>query len=316
MGYGSQTVIPCDKGPATVCNTIYCYHGDCRQEGFLPSCDCHVGWTGLECGVCCDLKCENGGTCEENFGTEFIYCNCPDNFTGLLCQDKVNATQLTEIVSTTGTSDRPPIYANAIAVTAVVCLVLLALSAICVIIAYKQRHVYLLKVINKLRWRFEKNADFDVYMAYPERDRSVASFVEGTLRVKLMEWGFNLCLPYIHFDVPGCKFENIIDKIQRSRRTMLIICRPFVQEEWTEFETQRALIETLKKSNGIIPVIYDPVDEYKRDMSPTLKHIIDSIYCMEWPRDGDQKKVEAFWTRLRNSLPKCPIKIRAEIIHV
>ena len=63
-----------------------CRHGGvCGDSG--RSCECRAGFAGDSCEVvlCDHIACLNGGSCVGGA------CSCPDGFTGLYCQDAVNA---------------------------------------------------------------------------------------------------------------------------------------------------------------------------------------------------------------------------------
>ena len=65
------------------------------------------------------------------------------------------------------------------------------------------------------------------------------------------------------------------------------------------------MTESLRKAHRIIPVIFQPIDDYRHNISPTLAHILESITYIEWPQKPDDNNAKAeFWRRLKLSLPK------------
>jgi len=108
----------CEKG-TDIDGQDFCVNGGtCREDGSV-GCQCKNGWTGPKCehrsseGAVthtCNLKCENGGVCTKgkkdlswldkvqdgqhikslaSNSNVFEHCKCPDGFTGLNCENKV-----------------------------------------------------------------------------------------------------------------------------------------------------------------------------------------------------------------------------------
>ena len=101
--------------------------------------------------------------------------------------------------------------------------------------------------------------------------------------------------------------NNIINAINQSRRTILILTPRYVQSEFTRFEYQVAQHEMLKKKHRIIPILLEDISSEKDAMDPNLKQIIKSVTYLEYPTDSDEKiekKINGFWTKLELSLPK------------
>ena len=72
-GYESPvTPLPCQHG--------VCYHDDNNRT----QCVCDPGWVGDFCDTCCDLDCENNGTCEIHEGA--LRCVCDSGYGGERCQ--------------------------------------------------------------------------------------------------------------------------------------------------------------------------------------------------------------------------------------
>ena len=100
--------------------------------------------------------------------------------------------------------------------------------------------------------------------------------------------------------------NNIINAVESSRRTILILSPRYIQSEFTRFEYQKAQTEMLKRKHKIIPILLEDITSVKPKMDKNLKGIIDSVTYLEWPgsRSENDKKIEKFWKRLTLSLPK------------
>lgn len=91
--------------------------------------------------------------------------------------------------------------------------------------------------------------------------------------------------------------------VEKSHRTILLISPQYLEEEWPRFQYWIAQHEMLKLRHLIIPVILRTVEDTNK-VDPLLKNIMDSLTCIVWPQDGNQKKVGKFWKRLELALPK------------
>ena len=96
-------------------------------------------------------------------------------------------------------------------------------------------------------------------------------------------------------------FDNILEAINNSRRTILVLSPRFLDSEWTRYEYQVALQEMLKKKHRIIPLILEDISDIE-NIDETLKQILDSITYIKWP-DND-KKEKHFWKTLQLYRPK------------
>ncbi|XP_041484309.1 neurogenic locus notch homolog protein 4-like [Lytechinus variegatus] len=68
------------------CFSEPCLHGgQCKEEVHGFSCNCRVGYGGLQCESACQTEpCINGGTCAEEIGG--YRCSCPRGFAGAHCE--------------------------------------------------------------------------------------------------------------------------------------------------------------------------------------------------------------------------------------
>lgn len=79
------------------CEILQCGYHNCSSHGVcLPSgCDCHIGWSGIDCTIPCDNKhfgkrcsqkcmCKNNAVCSSITG----YCDCQPGFKGTLCDQE------------------------------------------------------------------------------------------------------------------------------------------------------------------------------------------------------------------------------------
>ena len=79
--------------------------------------------------------------------------------------------------------------------------------------------------------------------------------------------------------------NSIAEAITESKRTILLLSPSYVEGEWPEFEVQCALKESLRRNHRIIPIVHEPLDDVKQELSATLQHITDFITCLSWPTE-------------------------------
>ncbi|XP_060577096.1 uncharacterized protein LOC132734378 isoform X2 [Ruditapes philippinarum] len=149
--------------------------------------------------------------------------------------------------------------------------------------------------------------EWDAFVSYKSHPTD-ENFVVRVLYPKLeKELGFKLCLHFRDF-VPGETISNnIINAVEGSRRTIMVLTPRYVESEFTRFEYQKAQTEMLKRKHRIIPIMLEDISEVS-DIDKNLKGIIGSVTYLEWPSTEDtsnsSKKLDKFWKRLQLSLPK------------
>ncbi|XP_033105746.1 toll-like receptor 2 [Anneissia japonica] len=136
--------------------------------------------------------------------------------------------------------------------------------------------------------------DFDVYIASSPND---FSWIRWTLIPNLEDTDdpIRLCIKERNFPIGGNIMEDIIEFIQASRKTMLILTPDFVLNEWNYFELQRAMIHALEeKQDLIIPVLLKPIED--KDLPRLLREIQLRKGFIEWTEHPLGK--ELFWKDL------------------
>ncbi|XP_045905347.1 protein crumbs homolog 1 isoform X1 [Micropterus dolomieu] len=73
------------------CASSPCVHGNCSVNGLAYVCTCEFGYAGVDCDeevdMCINHLCAHGGTCLH--GPDRYACLCPENYTGPLCNERV-----------------------------------------------------------------------------------------------------------------------------------------------------------------------------------------------------------------------------------
>ena len=286
-----------------------CYNGYCQDIDYdvgnfkYGHCICDTGWTGFDCRDCCDLPCEKG-TCDFlNDDKTRPFCNCENGFTGEHCN---------EIAKTNAPPTSPPstvipdYYWYLIGAGVFLLLLLVTIGIGLIICLYRKRYYFIMRIVYKLQ-KFEDDdgREYDAFISYRSSHQEDRHFVVYKLFPKLeQEFGFKLCIDQRDF-IPGAVIaDNIIEAIQNSRRTILILSPKFCDSEWTQFEYQRAQLESISKHHRIIPIMFKDISQVA-NLDKNLEHIIKSITYLVWPgEDADEKDINKFWSKLKLSMPK------------
>ncbi len=146
--------------------------------------------------------------------------------------------------------------------------------------------VGVIAVLYKLRWRirfwmhtakeswrrkhnpenigFEQipNFKYDAFVAYSSHGKERA-LVHMTLGEKLEdEYGLKLCMYHRDFMVGRDLADTIVEGINRSNRTLLILSPAFLQSGWCEFEVRMAKEKLMtERRDSLVIVLYSKLDK-------------------------------------------------------
>ena len=139
----------------------------------------------------------------------------------------------------------------------------------------------------------EPASKFDAYVAYDDKDLNwvvdeLLPIVEGQFGLTLYIWE-----KYALGGIPIS--ENIVDAIDRCRKTILVITPAFVNNEWREFEMQMGL----GKGHKDLVIIYKEEVEVK-NMSRTLRSLMANFD----PLDYENTVKRHFWDKLKDRLKR------------
>nr|QNT60750.1 Toll-like receptor 2 [Micropterus salmoides] len=156
---------------------------------------------------------------------------------------------------------------------------------------------------------------FDAFVSYSERD---TSWVENFLVPELEEPRENdggsgtnrsprplsLCLHKRDF-LPGHWIvDNIMNAMERSRRTVFILSENFVQSDWCRYELDFSHFWLFDGNAGREAAILILLEPLSKDNIPKrfckLRKLMSSTTYLEWPQE--EEKIGEFWRSLRNAL--------------
>lgn len=142
----------------------------------------------------------------------------------------------------------------------------------------------------------EKDRLFDAYVSYSVKDEP---FVSQVLAPGLEggDPGYRLCLHYRDFNVSAYVTDTIIEAVESSRRTIIVLSKNFLHNEWCRFEFKSALHEVLKdKKRRMIFIVTGELPQC--DLDPDLRVYLNSKMStvVHW---GDRH----FWQKVQLSMP-------------
>ncbi|VVC27182.1 Hypothetical protein CINCED_3A004293 [Cinara cedri] len=141
---------------------------------------------------------------------------------------------------------------------------------------------------------FEDDRMFDAYVTYSLKDDG---FVAQMLAPGLEQGNprYRVGLHYRDFNVSSFVADTIVEAIESSKRTILVVSKNFVESEWCRFEFKSALHEGLKDKRGRLIVV--ALGEIQpKDVDPELRIYMKNAVHVNW---GDRM----FWEKLKFAMP-------------
>jgi len=142
----------------------------------------------------------------------------------------------------------------------------------------------------------EDQDTYDAFVVYAPDD---LEWIIHTLRPKVEEdWGLKLCINDRDF-VPGVPIaDNIVNGVDSSRLTLLVLTQQFTTDEWCDFQLHMALS---KPGGGRKTLVMCYMEDIPVEMMfPTLRSMMRGIDYIPW---GDTELGHTrFWRRLHDAL--------------
>lgn len=140
---------------------------------------------------------------------------------------------------------------------------------------------------------------YDAFISYSSKDEEwvMRHLVPNLERPACGAPGLRLCLHHRDFRPGAAVLENIESAIYRSRRTICVVTRHYLQSEWCSVEFQLASLRLLcDGSDALLLVFLEEIPE--RCLSPftRLRKIVLRKTYLLWPEQPQERN--AFWVRL------------------
>ncbi|KAG8035392.1 hypothetical protein G9C98_006838 [Cotesia typhae] len=145
--------------------------------------------------------------------------------------------------------------------------------------------------------RDDRDKLFDAFVSYSSKDEA---FVVEEL-APVLEMGnpsYKLCLHYRDFPVGSFIADTIVQAVESSRRTIIVLSENFIKSEWCRFDFKSAHHQVLRdRRRRLILVLVGDVPQ--RDLDPDIRLYLKTNTYLQW---GDK----LFWEKLRFALPDVP----------
>ena len=138
---------------------------------------------------------------------------------------------------------------------------------------------------------------YDAFVAYSTHGRE-RTWVHTTFREKLEnEHGFRLCIHYRDFKLGRAIDECIVEAINKSRKTILVLSPEFLNSGWCQFEVRMVKERMIEeRRDSFVIVIFRPLHQPGAKVPKHLVRLLERKIYVEWTFDPDGQKL--FWSRL------------------
>ncbi|KAF7270671.1 hypothetical protein GWI33_016392 [Rhynchophorus ferrugineus] len=142
--------------------------------------------------------------------------------------------------------------------------------------------------------RDEREKLFDAFVSYSSKDEAwVAEVLAPALEPQ-----YKLCLHYRDFPVGAFLADSIVQAVESSRRTIMVLSENFIKSEWCRFEFKSAHHQVLRdRRRRLIVVLLGEVPH--KDLDPDIRLYLKTNFYLQW---GDK----LFWEKLKYALPDVP----------
>ena len=197
-----------------------------------------------------------------------------------------------------------PSYTHVIVISVSTSVSVLALAGSAYLIYRRRWMIRLYFYTARNAWRKEqvgpsskRTFRYDAFVVYNADDRQ---WVHGTLRPILEDdRGLRLCLHYRDF-IPG-RFvvDTIVESIDKSRKTILVLSPNFLKSDWCYFEYQMAR-QTLITEGRDVLILVKIGDLPTSKLSRTMARLLQEKTYLEWTRHSEGQTL--FWTQLLKAI--------------
>ncbi|XP_070574425.1 toll-like receptor 13 [Ptychodera flava] len=144
---------------------------------------------------------------------------------------------------------------------------------------------------------------YDAFISFNSGDEewvqyTLVPYLEGNCTTN-----FKVCVHYKDF-IPGKSIiENILDSIENSRKTILVLSPNFVKSEWCHFEMQMAHHRLFEdRRDVVILLLLESIPN--RDTPRMLRKLLLRKSYITWPKEEHGPARQLFWAQLESALKR------------
>ena len=169
---------------------------------------------------------------------------------------------------------------------------------------YRWRLRYFLYITCRFWRKYEELVDdadyeYDAFVAY---NRGDVEWVVNSLLPNLEDRaGFKLCIHDRDFLVGNVIEETIVESIEHSRKTILVLSQHFLQSNWCYFEMQMARNRLFMRGcDCLIPLLMEDIPLETLGRSSTLRNLLETRTYLKWTENPEGQ--DLFWKHLHMAL--------------
>ncbi|XP_053307188.1 toll-like receptor 13 [Spea bombifrons] len=151
---------------------------------------------------------------------------------------------------------------------------------------------------HRLREEGNGQYQYDVFVSYNTYDEQ---WVAEQLLPKLEQNGppfFRVCIHNRDFEIGRDIVENVVDSICKSRWTICLITRSYLQSHWCSLEMRMATYRLLaQRTDSLILIFLENISREELQYYHRLTKLLDKKTYLDWPDDINGQAL--FWARLR-----------------
>ncbi|BFZ09777.1 hypothetical protein BsWGS_12815 [Bradybaena similaris] len=143
--------------------------------------------------------------------------------------------------------------------------------------------------------------EYDVFISYVSEDHT---FVIETLYPKLQAGGLKVHVHGLHFVAGEHIASNILNAVQSSRYTLVVLTRQLLDSVWCKYELQMANMEHVYTGRPVLVFLLMENLTQKELGTELLYHIQSSTY-VRYPETTEQlseQQMDIFWSKLTSDL--------------
>ena len=187
-------------------------------------------------------------------------------------------------------------------VTTSMLLMIISVSYVIYNFRWKLRWIFY-KKMRTLRRKFEMHKIMDEVINLSRKYHAFVSYnhdkdyewVANDMVSKVEEeWGYSLCIGQRDFVAGAPIAENIVNAVENSHLTLIILTPDFISSHWCEFELHMALT----RGHQHVVICYIRKVEEKK-LTKVMKRLIKTLTYIEY---GDDEDHNEFWVKLHNKL--------------
>ena len=119
--------------------------------------------------------------------------------------------------------------------------------------------------------------------------------------------GFRMALDVREFILGVPIVENIVNYINKSRKTLILLNNNFIDSQWTMFEYEMSRSKLADRRDVIIVLILEPIGHRMSELPKSLNELLKKKIYIEWTTNAMGQQL--FWKKIRRALQK-PSHIR------